>query len=222
MPGTEQWLGYLTLIARGSLVTLELTFLGCLFAVAIAFIAGFCRLSTIAALRWATTAYVEFFRSTSIYVQLFWAYFALPQFGVGLSAVQAGVLALSLNAGAYGSEIVRAALQAVPREQREACMALNLTRYQSIRHVVLPQAIVMMLPPLGNLAIELMKGTAIVSLISIADLTFQAQTIRVQTGNTAIPFLASLALYFTFASVISLLFRGLERHFGKGHEGVRV
>jgi polar amino acid transport system permease protein len=130
------------------------------------------------------------------------------------------VLALSLNAGAYGSEIVRAALQAVPREQREAGVALNLTRYQSIRHVVLPQAVVMMLPSLGNLAIELMKGTAVVSLISIADLTFQAQTIRVQTGNTAIPFLASLALYFAFASVISLLFGRLERHLGKGHEGV--
>ena len=218
----DQWFGYVTLIVRGSWITVELTFLGCLFGIAISFAAGLCRLSGIAVLRWVTTAYVEFFRSTSIYVQLFWAYYVLPLFGFDMSAVQAGVLALSLNAGAYGSEIVRAAIVAVPREQRETCVALNLTRYQSMRHVVLPQAIVTMLPSLGNLAIELLKGTAVVSLISIADLTFQAQTVRVQTGNTAIPLLTSLALYFGFASLISLLFRKLERHFGKGREGVAV
>jgi polar amino acid transport system permease protein len=222
-----QWQGYLGLIVDGAWITVQLTVLGCALtvqltvlgcalALTVAFVAGLGRLSRRWAVRAAATAYIEFFRGTSIFVQLFWAFFVLPLLGVPLSPFQAGVLALGLNVGAYGAEVVRGAILAVPREQREACVALNLTRWQRMRHVILPQAFVLMLPTFGNNAIELLKGTAVVSLISISDMTFQAQVVRLQTGNTAVPFLTILVLYFALSWIISTSVRGLERRLSEG------
>ncbi len=218
----DMWLGYLQLILEGAIVTIKLTVYGCAFALVVAFVAGLGRLSRYAVVRFLAGTYVEFFRGTSIFVQLFWAYYVLPLMGVTLTEMQAGVLALGLNVGAYGAEVVRGAVRAVGREQREACIALNLTRGQAMRHVILPQAVVVMLPTFGNNAIELLKATAIVSLISLADMTFQAQVVRSQTGNTAIPFLTILVLYFAMASVISGLVGLLERRMARGLDGMRA
>lgn len=212
----DQWVGYIDLILDGAVVTIQLTVMGCALALVVAFAAGLGRLSRFTALRWLATVYIEFFRGTSIFVQLFWAYFVLPLLGFPLTPLQAGVLALGLNVGAYGAEVVRGAILAIPQEQNEACVALNLTRWQRLRYVILPQALVLMLPTFNNNAIELLKGTAIVSLISLADMTFQAQVVRAQTGNTAVPFLTILVLYFLIASVITGLIRGLERRLSKG------
>ncbi|KQQ91243.1 ectoine/hydroxyectoine ABC transporter permease subunit EhuC [Aureimonas sp. Leaf324] len=216
------WLGYLRLILDGALVTVQLTVYGCAFALVMAFLAGLGRASAIAPVKWLSVAYIEFFRGTSIFVQLFWAYYVLPLMGLELSPMQAGVLALGLNVGAYGAEVVRSAVQAIGREQREACVALNLTRAQSLRHVILPQAVVIMLPTFGNNAIELLKATAIVSLVSLADMTFQAQVVRSQTGSTAFPFLTILVLYFLMSSVITLFVRAMERRMSRGFEGTRA
>jgi polar amino acid transport system permease protein len=213
MPDT--W-GYLWLILQGAVVTAELTLMGCALALVMAFSTGLGRLSRFAALRWLTTTYIEFFRGTSIFVQMFWAYFVLPLFGLPITPMQAGVLALGLNVGAYGAEVVRGAILAIPREQYEACTALNLTRFQRMRYVILPQALVLMLPTFGNNAIELLKGTAIVSMISLADMTFQAQVVRAQTGNTAFPFLTILVLYFLMATTIGTVTRRLERRLSEG------
>lgn len=210
------WSGYLGLILDGAVVTIELTIMGCALALVAAFIAGLGRISRHWPLRALATAYVEFFRGTSIFVQLFWAYFVLPLFGLPLTPLQAGVLALGLNVGAYGAEVVRGAILALPREQYEACTALNLSRFQRMRYVILPQALVLMLPTFGNNAIELLKGTAVVSLISLSDLTFQAQVVRAQTGSTAMPFLTILVLYFAMALVLSFSIRGLERKLSAG------
>ena len=215
----EQWQGYISLILQGALVTIEITILGCIVALIAAFIAGLGRISRFWPLRWIATAYIEFFRGTSIFVQLFWAYFVLPLLGVPLSPLQAAVLALGLNVGAYGAEVVRGAIKSIPREQYEACTALNLTRFQEMRYVILPQAFVRMLPTFGNNAIELLKGTAVVSLISLSDMTFQAQVVRAQTGSTAVPFLAILLLYFVFSSTISTAIRRLEWRLSRGLDG---
>lgn len=216
----EQW-GFLGLIVDGFWVTLQLTFFGCVLALVMAFVAGLGRLSRFFVLRAAATAYIEFFRGTSVFVQLFWAYFVLPLFGVPLEPIEAGVLALGLNVGAYGAEVVRGAVLSVPREQYEACIALNLTRWHRLRHIILPQAFILMLPTFGNNAIELMKGTAVVSLISLADMTFQAQVVRQQTGDTAMPFLTILVLYFALAMVITHGVRGLERRLSRGLDVTR-
>jgi len=215
------WSGYLGLILDGAVVTIELTIMGCALALVAAFIAGLGRISRHWPLRALATAYIEFFRGTSIFVQLFWAYFVLPLFGLPLTPLQAGVLALGLNVGAYGAEVVRGAILALPREQYEACTALNLSRFQRMRYVILPQALVLMLPTFGNNAIELLKGTAVVSLISLSDLTFQAQVVRAQTGSTAMPFLTILVLYFAIALVLSFSIRGLERKLSAGLDVTR-
>ncbi|RVM37827.1 ectoine/hydroxyectoine ABC transporter permease subunit EhuC [Sinorhizobium meliloti] len=216
------WSGYIGLILQGAWVTVQLTLMGSALAVVVAFAAGLGRLSRFMAVRALATTYIEFFRGTSIFVQLFWVYFVLPFAGITLTPLQAGVLALGLNVGAYGAEVVRGAVKAIGREQREACIALNLTRFQAMRHIVLPQALPLMLPTFGNNAIELLKGTAVVSLISLSDMTFQAQVVRAQTGSTLIPFATILLLYFVMAWLISLGMRWLERRVSRGLGGVRV
>jgi polar amino acid transport system permease protein len=216
------WSGYLQLILNGALVTIQLTVMGSALALVMAFLAGLGRLSRFFAVRSLATAYIEFFRGTSIFVQLFWVYFVLPFAGVTLTPMQAGVLALGLNVGAYGAEVVRGAIQSVGKEQYEACVALNLGRWQCMRHVILPQAVLVMLPTFGNNAIELLKATSIVSLISLTDMTFQAQVVRAQTGNTLVPFAVILVLYFAMALVISWGVWALERRMSQGLDGVRA
>jgi len=216
------WSGYIGLILQGALVTLELTLMGSVLALVMAFIAGLGRLSRFFAIRALATTYIEFFRGTSIFVQLFWVYFVLPFAGVTLTPMQAGVLALGLNVGAYGAEVVRGAIKSVPREQFEACIAVNLSRFQRMRHVILPQALPLMLPTFCNNAIELLKGTAVVSLISLTDMTFQAQVVRAQTGSTLIPFGTILILYFAMSWIISFLMRRLERRVTRNLDGVRA
>ena len=214
--------GYLNLILQGAVVTVELTLMGSVLALVVAFAAGLGRLSRFFAVRALATAYIEFFRGTSIFVQLFWVYFVLPLAGIQLTPMQAGVLGLGLNVGAYAAEVVRGAVQSIGKEQYEACTALNLGRWQSMRHVILPQALLVMLPTFGNNAIELLKATSVVSLISLADMTFQAQVVRSQTGDTMFPFATILILYFIMASAITWAIRGLERRMARGLDGVRT
>ncbi|SDX20188.1 ectoine/hydroxyectoine ABC transporter permease subunit EhuD [Paracoccus sanguinis] len=213
------WAGYLTLILDGAWVTVRLTVMGAAVALVFAFLAGLGRLSRHAAVRWLATAYIEFFRGTSIFVQLFWIYFVLPLTGVTLTPMQAGVMALGLNVGAYGAEVVRGAILSVPRDQYEATTALNLTRWQRMRHVILPQALPLMVPTFGNNAIELLKATSVVSLISLSDMTFQAQVVRSQTGNTLIPFVTVLVIYFALSMTIAAAVGALERRHPRAGRG---
>ena len=109
---------------------------------------------------------VEFFRGTSLIVQLFWIVYAAPLLlGHGLNNVVAAIIALGLNFGAYGAEVVRGAIKAVPQAQREACTALNLTALHSFRRVILPQALPLMIPPAGNLTVQLIKSTPLMFLV---------------------------------------------------------
>lgn len=208
MPASVQ---FLSIILSGAVLTVELTLLGNLLAVVVAFAVGFARLVRAPWVRFPAVVFTEFFRGTSMYVQLFWAYFVLPLSGVSLSPFQAAVLVLGLNSGAYASEIVRGAMLALPREQIEACVALNLGPWQRLRYVLLPQALLLMIAPFSNSAVELLKSTSIVSLISLSEMAFRAQTVRTQTGETAIPYLIILIVYFALAMVISTLMRLLEQ-----------
>jgi polar amino acid transport system permease protein len=216
------WSGYLSLILQGAVVTVQLTVMGSALALVMAFVAGLGRISRYFAIRWLATAYIEFFRGTSIFVQLFFAYFVLPFIGLTLTPLQAGVLGLGLNVGAYAAEVVRGAILSVGKEQYEACVALNLSRWQCMRKVILPQALLVMLPTFGNNAIELLKATSVVSLISLADMTFQANIVRSQTGNTLFPFATILILYFAFAMIIAFSIRALERRMARGLDGMRT
>lgn len=216
MDSFESAIGYGWFILTGAVATVELTVMSCLLALILAMLAGIALTSDHMAARAVTRIYVEIFRGTSVFVQLFAAYFVLPFIGVSLTPLQSGVLALGLNGGAYGAEVVRASVNAVGRDQREATIALNLTRWQALWWVILPQAVVFMLPSFGNIAIELMKGTAVASLITVSELTFQAQVVRGQTGDTAMPFLLILVIYLLIASALISFVRWLERRFGRG------
>lgn len=206
-------------LLRGLSVTLQVTAGSAAVAAAAALTAGLARLSRRVVLRWTSVIYIEVFRGTSALVQLFWFYFVLPFFGIELSAMVAAILVLGLNAGAYGAEIVRGAITAVPRGQVEAAMALNLNSWQTFYRIVLPQAMVVMLPPAGNLAIELLKNSALVSIIAITELTFAAQLVRSTTLQSTQVFGAVLVLYFVVALCITTVFRALERRLGKGVAG---
>ncbi|PDQ22562.1 ectoine/hydroxyectoine ABC transporter permease subunit EhuC [Mesorhizobium sanjuanii] len=216
MQNLEPTLGYGQFILSGALATIELTVLSCVLALLMAFVAGLALLSRLLGVRAVSRIYVEFFRGTSIFVQLFAAYFVLPLAGISLSPVQAGFLAIGLNGSAYGAEVVRAAVQVVGRDQKEATIALNLSRRQAMWWIILPQAVVVMLPSFGNLAIEIMKSTAVASLVTVSELTFQAQMVRSQTGETAMPFMLILVTYLVIASVLMGLVRWLERRSSRG------
>ncbi|MFA1676034.1 ectoine/hydroxyectoine ABC transporter permease subunit EhuC [Rhizobium mongolense] len=218
----ESAVGFGWFILSGTWATLQLTVFSCLLALVLAMLAGIGLTTQSVFVRIAVRTYVEIFRGTSVFVQLFAAFFVLPFVGISLTPIQSGVLALGLNGGAYGAEVVRAAINAVGRDQREATIALNLTRWQALWWVVLPQAVVLMLPSFGNLAIEIMKGTAVASLITVSELTFQAQTVRAQTGDTAMPFLLIMVTYLLIASVLTSFVRWLERRFGRGIVNVNV
>ncbi|WP_038937082.1 ectoine/hydroxyectoine ABC transporter permease subunit EhuC [Bradyrhizobium japonicum] len=209
---TEYW----WFILKGAGSTISITLLSCVLALFVSFASGIALLSKRFLVRACSRIYVEVFRGTSVFVQLFVAYYVLPLVGLKLSPIVAGTLALGFNGGAYAAEVVRSAILAVGRDQREASIAVNLTRWQMMRWIILPQAFVIMLPSFGNIAIEIMKGTAAASLISVPELTFQAQTVRAHTGETAFPFILILISYLAIASVIMAVVRWLERKFGRG------
>lgn len=201
-------------LLEGLAVTLQITVGAAALAVPLALAAGLARMSGSRTVRAVSMVYVEVFRGTSALVQLFWFYYVLPtMFGIKLPALLVAIAVLAANAGAYGAEVVRGAIAAVPPGQREAALALNFTRAQIMRRVVLPQAFSAMLPPVGNLLIELLKNTALVSLITITDLTFRGQLLRSDTLRTTDVFVAMLLMYFAVALLITGGIRLLERRF---------
>lgn len=205
------------LLLRGLGVTLLLTAGGAALAVVLALVAGLARASRDPIVRSIATVYVEVFRGTSVLVQLFWLYYALPLlFGIDLPALAAGIVALGLNVGAYGAEVVRGAVEDVPEGQHEAAVALGLTTAQRYRHVVLPQAALAMLPPAGNLVIELLKASALASMITVADLTFAADRIRAHTLRTTVAYGGVLLIYFVIAQALVFGVRRLERRLRAG------
>lgn len=208
-------------LIKGTWTTIVLTLGSSAVALVVAFVTGLTRLSRHWYLRVIATIYLETFRGTSALVQLFWIFFVLPFLGVTLEPMTAGILAIGLNMGSYGSEVVRGAVLSVDRGQREACISLNYSRFQTMKHVILPQAIPVMLPTFGNQGIELLKLTAVVSLITISDLTFSAQLIRTATGLTLEPFLAILLIYFILSTCIVQFVALIENRMSKGRTSAR-
>lgn len=204
-------------ILRGARVTIELTFASAALALVVAMMAGIARSSKIFIVRTIAGFYVEIFRGTSVLVQMFWIYYVLPFFGIDLSAFTAGALALGLNVGAYGAEVVRGAIASIPRGQIEAAIALNMSPSRRLRSVILPQAVRLMLPPFGNLLVELLKITSLAAFITIHEMTYRANLLRTTTGQRA-PEIYSLLLlvYFVFAYPLMRGIRLLERRFSRG------
>lgn len=208
----------LPLLLQGTLVTIRITLLAALLATALALVAALGKMSRWRPARWTANLYIEVFRGTSLLVQLFWLFFVLPlpPFNLSLTPFTVAVLGLGLNIGAYGAEVMRGAFAAVPRGQIEAAIALNIPPLHRFLDIVLPQALVNAIPPGTNLLIELLKGTSLVSLITLADLSFRANQLVEATFRSGEIFMITLLIYFFLAQLINLGMRLLERRFARG------
>jgi polar amino acid transport system permease protein len=210
------WTHYLPALLRGAEVTAVLAIASMLLGAMLAFAAGIARVAGGRVLSAVALVYIEIFRGTSLLVQLFWLYYALPLMGISFGPVVTGVVGLSLNIGAYGAEVVRGALRSVPEAQHEAARALSFSRGYTLLHIALPQAVVEMMPAFGNLAIQNLKDTALVSLISIAELTFEAQQLRNITLDSVRIYSLALLGYFIMALILAGFMRWLERALRRG------
>lgn len=216
-----EWTAYLKPLSEGAWITAQLAVYSTILGALLAFVFGVGKLSRNWLIKGFSVGYIEIFRGTSLLVQLFWLYFALPVAGQALGVdlrmppVVAGVLALALNIGAYGAEVVRGAIQAVPKDQHEAARALNFTPRQALWYISIPQAVPEMMPTFGNLAVQNLKDTALVSLISLGDLAFRAEQIRNFTQDSVTVYTLVLFMYFGMALVVAAIMKILERVVGR-------
>ena len=190
---------YWHLIVSGTGVTIIQFLLGSVLTIVLALLFALMKMSANRLIKASAVTYIEIFRGTSLLVQLYWIFFVLPLFGITLEKFTAGWVAIGLNAGAYGAELVRGGIISVPKGQWEAATAINMSSAKRMWRIILPQALVNMLPAWGNLLVEILKGTALVSLISVTDLMFQAKQINATTYLSAQIFGTALIIYYILA-----------------------
>ncbi|MDA9445864.1 ectoine/hydroxyectoine ABC transporter permease subunit EhuC [Bradyrhizobium sp. CCBAU 21360] len=213
-------LEYQDRLIDGTIVTIRQFVLAACVATVLALVAGLMILAKAQSARLVARVYVEIFRGTSLLVQIYWIFFALPIFGLSLDKFVAGFLAVGLNLGSYGAMLVSGAILAVPRGQWEAATALNMSPARRMIRIILPQAVVIILPGWGNLLIELLKATALVALISVTDLMFEVRQINSETFLSAQAFGAALIIYYLIARVLltpamRMMERVMARRIGK-------
>jgi polar amino acid transport system permease protein len=170
-------LEYLPDLLQGALISVELTFAVMALSLVFGLIVALARMARLRSIRFVATTYVEIIRGTPCLLQLFYIYFVLPAFGVRLPPFTAGVIGLTVNYSAYMSEVYRAGIQAVAKGQLEAAQALGMSRSLMMRLIILPQAIRIVVPPLGNYFISLFKDTSLASSITLRELLFTGQII---------------------------------------------
>jgi polar amino acid transport system substrate-binding protein len=213
----REWPRYLPLLLRGAATTVELSVL----AMALAIVAGLfivlVRLYGIRPLQWLAKAYVEIIRGTPLLIQLFLIYYGLPQVGIRLNAFVAGVVGLGLNYAASESENYRAGIQAIPRGQTEAALALGMSRWQTLQHVILPQAVRVVIPPVTNDFIAMFKDSSIVSVITMVELTKVYGMLAMSTYDYIGLGLMTAGIYFALSYPASIFAHRLERKLRYDH-----
>jgi polar amino acid transport system permease protein len=197
------------LLLQGTWTTIELSLTATVLGLAIAIVCAWVKTSGPQALRWVVNAYIELIRNTPFLVQLFFFFFALPAIGLRWSAHSAALVAMVVNLGAYATEIIRAGIEAVPRGQVEAGLALNLKRHQVFRHIILKPALKAIYPALTSQFILLMLSSAVVSAISADDLTSVAANLQSQTFRSFEIYIVVAGIYLLLAVLFSLLFRAI-------------
>jgi polar amino acid transport system permease protein len=196
----------------GVVTTLEVTLAALSVGIVAGLVVGMARLARRRWLHAPATAYVEVFRNTPALVQLIWVYYCLPLFtGLNLGAKSSCIIALALNGSAYLAEIFRGGIQAVDRGQVEAARALGMSYPKTMRKVVLPQALRKMLPPMVNETVALLKFSSLVSILGVADLTYQAQVLSTTTFRPLEIFTGIAVVYFALCTTLSYVAARLER-----------
>lgn len=202
-------------LLKGLVVTLEISALSFVLTIAVGLGAALLRLSDSHAGRAVARGYIEIIRNTPLLVQIYVVYFVLAPI-LGIDRYLTAVLCLGLFEGSFAAEIIRAGILAVPKGQWEAAASIGLSRYRLYRHVVLPQAARLMLPPLTSLGVSLVKHSAIVSVIAVFDLTNEGRNIIADTFMTFEIWLIVAAIYLAITTALSALVGRLEHRFQRG------
>lgn len=218
----KQYISYLPLLGKGALVTLELSVLAMALAVTLGLLIALTRLYAPRIVRALAAAYIELVRGTPLLIQLFLIFYGLPHIGIRFSPTLAAILGLALNYSAYEAENYRAGIQSIPKTQMEAALALGMTRLQALRHVIVPQAMRLVIPPVTNDFIALLKDSSLVSVITMVELTkAYSQLANIHYDYLGIGLLAA-AMYFFVGLPFVRLARLAERRFHPELQGVAV
>ncbi len=207
---------YLPDLLRGALISVELTVCVMLLSLVFGLVLAIAKLGQSAILRVPASIYIEVVRGTPALLQLFYIYFVLPSFGLRFDPFAAGVAGLTINYSAYLAEVYRAGIEAVPHGQVEAARALGMSRRTMLRIIVLPQAIRIVVPPLGNYFISLFKDTSLVSIVTLKELMFTGQIIASMNFQYFTVFTIIGAIYLGLSYPGALLVRWLERRLKVG------
>jgi len=183
-------------LVKGLGVTAYLALISGVFAIIIGIIGGIGRGSKIFIIKMICSIYVTVFRGTPFLIQLYIVYFVLPSFGITLNVLQAGIGTLALNSGAYISEIVRAGIEAIPKEQSEAALSLGMTPFLEMRLIILPQVMRIIIPPLVGQLILLVKDTSVISLIGIFDLIKVGRELTIASGDSPLIIYSWVAFFY--------------------------
>jgi polar amino acid transport system substrate-binding protein len=213
----REWPKYLPLLLRGAVTTVKLSVLAMALAMVVGLVLVLVRLYAIVPLRWLAKAYVEIIRGTPLLIQLFLIYYGLPELGIRLNAFVAAILGLGLNYAASESENYRAGIQSVPRGQTEASLALGMTRWQTLQHVVLPQALRVVIPPVTNDFIAMFKDSSIVSVITMVELTKVYGMLAMSTYDYIGLGILTAGIYFGLSYPASIFAQWLERKLRYDH-----
>lgn len=199
-------------LSQGAVVTVQLTAVGVTMGLVLGLLAALARVYGSKWLRWLAVGYIELFRGTPVLVQLFLVYYGLPSVGITLDRMTSAFLALGLNSGAYQAEYLRGALLAVGEGQMMAGRAIGMSRWRTIRHIILPQALRLAIPAWANEPISLLKSTAVAFLIAVPDLMTRAKAIAVQTYDPIASYTAAAVVYLVLVFAVDFVLKWLERN----------
>lgn len=209
---------FLPILLQGAVVTVQVTVLSFLLSSVLGLALALMKLSPVRALSWTGTAVINVIRGLPIIVQLFYIYFVLPEFGVQLTAFQAGVIGLGIAYSAYQAENFRGGIEAVDAGQREAAQAMGMRSAMIMRRVILPQAFRIALPPYGNTLVMMLKDSSLVSTITVAEMTRAGQLIASSTFQNMTVYTLVALLYLIMSLPLVYGLRRLERRLGAGRK----
>ncbi|URZ04916.1 amino acid ABC transporter permease [Clostridium felsineum] len=198
-------------LLQGTIVTIQLTFMAIIFGCLIALLVAILKVSSNKILNAIGGFYTWIFRGTPLLLQLYVFYYGLPALNIDITATQAAILGLSLNSGAYIAEIIRGGIIAIDKGQFEAAKALGFTYGQTMRKIILPQAVRVIIPPMGNEFIALIKDTSLVSVITMEELLRKAQLLVSASGDAVTPYVMTGVFYLILTTVFTFLFSRVER-----------
>ncbi|MCP1136212.1 ABC transporter permease subunit [Paenibacillus polysaccharolyticus] len=206
---------FLPLLQAGIAFTVPLTLISFVLGLVLALLTALARLSDFYPLALVARFYVWIIRGTPLLVQLFIIFYGLPSLGILIDAFPAAVIGFSLSVGAYGSEIIRAAIVSIPKGQWEAAFSLGETRMQALRRIVLPQAARVSVPPLSNSFISMVKDTSLAATVTVTELFQKGQQITAAVYEPLLIYCEVALIYLIFCTVLSVLQRRLEIFFNR-------